>query len=221
MRKYLFIIIGSLSFSIATAQKSLGKFIDSAIKITSFSADDWAIGLDIRQAGRMAIYDTHGNDSLGNEFIDPAMDCILFIIKIQGKYYTQKFTTTYELYTHDYHTSIQKALPAKITIDYNIDSLRLSGKEYILPFIYKLDGVEGYSYQQPADHSQYYTMYFKTKELDVQTFFNEDDIREAMSFLKPGEKNVNYLYNSKTFTLRAFYKLRDLFNEHKEIFLFK
>ncbi len=111
-------------------------------------------------------------------------------------------------------------LPKEIALHYNTDGLQLADEEYAYPFIEKVDKLNTYSYPEPGLHSGYYTIYFKTNKLNAVKYFDGTNFRAEIPIPNLPIKNVNYLHNSKTFTLRTFLKFKQLIKEHEESFIF-
>ena len=212
MRTLLIFIFLSQTIDL-TAQPSMPvEQIDSLFKSVNPSDSDWVISLSIDQAGTIPIY-----DSLGNRIYEsPQGTFVLF--KIGQGYFLQKLWNEY--LDNPFRSKV--VLGKRIKIDnnqnfkYTVDSVLLSDKEWIYPYVYKEDSIRVYNVQEPADHEPYYGMYFKVMQKDGQRkFFTETSLNEAKFFMP--YKNLNYLYNTQTFTYRSFCQLLNLVKENMKV----
>lgn len=212
--KWHLIILGLFCGPVAFSQYYfLDEYIDSTLGRTGFSANDWAIGIDTRQHGRMIEV-----DSAGNVAIDPEVDWKIMIFKKKDILYLQKFRAVYAGQDrYDYISSKRIELPKYLKINYTADSISQTDNEYIFPYIYRIDTLNVYVYQSPSPHSPIYEMHFQTKTVNTKVRFDQTCIVEQLLSHSENEKNVNFKHNTSTFTYRAFIKIKDFFAGHRTV----
>jgi hypothetical protein len=208
MLKVIISLICIFAFRNLEAQNGFDQFIDSSIGKINFSKNDWAIGLTSETAGE--IY-----DSLGNSRMDPNLNSTIFIIKSENKFYLQIFSKTCWNNDSCYPTFQRILLKKSAFSNYTVDTIRKAVNEYIYPYIYKSNGVDGYNFQSNGDHSTFFKMNFKTQKLDFSIPFEEISFIRSMRFLKSSETNLNFHSNTKTFTYRAFLEFEFILKTYK------
>jgi len=213
MRKTLVFIVLYFQFSILFGQPSIPtEQIDSLFEEIHVSDNDWAISLSIEQAGTIPML-----DSLGKIIYEDPRGTFVFF-KIGTDHFLQKF---WYKYLHDpYRAKViignRLKLGKAVDFDYPVDSILLAYKEGIYPYVYKDEVDDTYNVQQPADHEPYYGMYFKTVKKDGSIrFFEETSLKESVSFMP--NRNLNYLYNSRTFIYRSFLKLLSMIKQNTKV----
>ena len=209
----LLIFIFLFQITDSSAQSSMpAEEIDSLFESLNPSDSDWVISLSIDQAGTIPIY-----DSLGNRLLESPEGTFVLIKTSQGLF-LQKLWNEYlgELLRSKVVFGKRIKIVNNHNINYTVDSVLLSDKEWIYPYVYKEKGIGAYNVQEPAEHEPYYGMYFKVMQKDGQRkFFRETSLSELEFFIP--YKNLNYLYNSQTFIYRAFCKLLNLIKENMKL----
>ena len=209
MRRLLFIVFLFQTLDLLAQPSIPNEQIDSLFKFLHRSDSDWVISLSIQQAGTFPNY-----DSLGNQIYEsPQGTFVLF--KIGQSYFLQKLWDEY--FDNPFRSRVVFGKRIKIDIKenfkYTVDSILLSEKESIYPYVYKEDSSNVYNVQSPADHEPYYGMYFKIMQKNGQRkYFTATSLNEAKFFMP--YKNLNYLYNTQTFTFRSFCQLLRLSKEN-------
>jgi hypothetical protein len=212
MRRLYLILVSSLIIQSVNSQKYLGDFIDSALEISHFSDNDWAITYTKQQSGNIPLI-----DSLGN--LIPELDWRTTIVfsNIQNQLYIQKFKDTCFFNEKCFYAGKRHLLPKNIKLNFTSDSINQVDKEYIYPYIHKNDSLNTYDYQEPSTHSAYFRLTFLTKKINKVSMFPDNSFDEKLWFYLDSLKNINFDYNSKTFIYRIFKTLEKLFKEHKEL----
>jgi len=204
MRKTLtFLVLYFLGSNLCAQSLGPREQIDSMFESIHTSTNDWLISLSIEQAGTLY-------DSLGNNSTQTPEGTFLFF-KVGRNHFLQKLQFEYIDNSLGVKVMFGKRLSlfTDLNFDYSVDSILLACKESIYPFVYKHDSDDVYNILQPSDHEPYYTMHFKTAQEDgCDIPFTKTSLTESKSFIP--YKNLNFLYNSKTFVYRAYLKLMGL-----------
>ena len=208
-----FLVLNFKCFALFAQPSMPVEQIDSLFESVHVSENDWVISLSIEQAGTLPIY-----DSLGNKLYEDPQGSFLFL-QVGRDHFLQKIW--YEYLDNPFRSKViignRLKLGKNVDINYSVDSILLAYKEWIYPFVYKNDSDNAYNVQQPADHEPYYGMHFKTANHDGSNkFFTETSLTESEVFL--ANKNLNYLYNSRTFVYRSFCKLINLIKSNTKAF---
>jgi hypothetical protein len=211
MLRMFFVIIAMIHFTSAFAQKSFNEFVDSAIGITHFLENDWAIGQHTMQAGRIPLF-----DSLGNIIDEPELFSTIIIYNLKNVFYVQRFNQSYDNGSNHFHACKRVLLPKNININYTVDSIQQAEKEWIYPYIFK-DSNGGYIYQEDSLHSPYYALSFFTRRLNTVKDFTEICLLERLKFIELYPANLNYSINTATFTYRAFLTINRFIKENKKL----
>ena len=216
MIKKLFIFLFSLfAFADLYSQNHYDPYydpIDSIIKASSLAENDWAIVLTITLGYYVPIM-----DSLGNVLSkDP--DGTYIITKKNNSCTIKILDRTLDSnYSFSYNISKPFSIFDTIICNYTIDSVKKAEKEWIYPNIFKYDSLEVYDVQHKADHSPSFRICFRTKQKENCSHFDDIDIFIPDRIKSWFRKNLNYDYNTSTFTYRSFINIINLLKKQFNI----
>lgn len=214
MKISLIVFTFFLQLSPLIAQKYLSP-IDSTIMSFRLNDGDWVISLTIDQAGRIPMY-----DSLGN-ILDEDPNGLYIISKINKQCEIRKF----ESYYTDSFPRQRIKLNRLINIldpsafNYTTDSIKKAENEFIYPNVYFDNRLKVYNLQQNSDHSPFFRLCFRTKQVTYYSSFGVIDVANPKRNRGFFHENLNYKYNSSTFIYRAFINYISLLKKYFKVLI--